>query len=137
MRHESTRVIDADQLGEVPGVHTLPVETRAHINALSTKMLIPAGRVLVKQGNPGRQTFLIIEGAAAIRRDGETIAMRSRGDLVGEVAVLQHSPRTADIVAETDLTVLVMSPAELATLCDDQPFRDWLAAQIGAHAAVA
>jgi CRP-like cAMP-binding protein len=136
MRHETT-VIDADRLGDVPGVEALPVETRAHINALSTKMLIPAGRVLVKQGNPGRQTFLITEGAAAIRRDGETIATRSRGDLVGEVAVLEHTPRTADIVAETDLTVLVMSPAELATLCDDQAFRGWLDSQLGAHSAVA
>ena len=136
MRHQAT-VIDADRLLEVPGVDTLPVGTRTHINALSTKMLIPAGRVLVKQGNPGRQSFLITDGVAAIRRDGETIAVRSRGDLVGEVAVLQHSPRSADIVAETNLTVLVMSPAELATLCDDRAFRTWLDNQVGAHVAVA
>ncbi len=137
MRHHQTTVIDADRLLEVPGVDTLPAGTRTQINALSTKMRVSAGRVLVKQGNPGRQTFLITDGVAAIRRDGETIAVRSRGDLVGEVAVLKHSPRSADIVAETDLTVLVMSPAELATLCDDQAFRVWLDKQLGAHVPVA
>ncbi|MGN6472902.1 MAG: cyclic nucleotide-binding domain-containing protein, partial [Mycobacteriales bacterium] len=129
--------VDADGLYDLPGMSALPAQTRAHINALSTKLRIPAGRPLMKQGNPGRQTFLITDGAAAVRRDGETIATRSRGEMVGEGAVLSHCSRNADVVAETDLTVLVMSPAELESLCDDREFRVWLDGQIGAHATTA
>jgi CRP-like cAMP-binding protein len=137
MPHDAATTTGADQLRQVPGMEDLPAHTRASVMALSTKLRLPAGRVLIRQGNPGRQSFLITDGTAAVRRDGETIAVRSPGSLLGEVAVLQHCPRSADVVAETELTVLVMSPAELQSLCDDRAFRIWLDHQLGAHAAVA
>jgi CRP-like cAMP-binding protein len=136
MRHEPT-CIGADRLQTVPGMDTVPRRTRVQIDALSTELRIPAGQLLIRQGNPGRETFLITDGAAAVRCDGINVAVRSKGNIVGEAAVLQHCPRNADVVALTDMTVLVMSPAELASLCDDQGFRVWLDTQLGTHAASA
>ena len=136
MRHEPT-TIGADRLPSVPGMDTVPRRTRVQIDALTTELRIPAGQRLIRQGNPGRETLLISAGTAAVRCDGTNVAVRSTGNIVGEAAVLQHCPRNADVGALTDMTVLVMSPAELASLCDDQGFRVWLDSQLGAHAASA
>ncbi|HVT20410.1 MAG TPA: cyclic nucleotide-binding domain-containing protein [Mycobacteriales bacterium] len=136
MRHEPMTA-GAERLLSVPGMENLPRHTRAEIDALSTELRIPAGQLLIRQGNPGRQTFLITEGTAAVRCGEANVAVRSSGHIVGEAAVLLHCPRNADVVALTDLTVLVMSPAELASLCDDLAFRVWLDSQIGTHAASA
>jgi CRP-like cAMP-binding protein len=133
MRHEPT-TIGANRLLSVPGLETVPEQTRSRIDALSTELRVPAGQRLIRQGNPGRETFLITEGIAAVRLDGNSVAVRTRGHLIGEVAVLQHCPRNADVVALCDMTVLVMSPAELASLCEDRGFRAWLDVQLGAHA---
>lgn len=137
MRHHHATSIAADRLRDVPGLDALQRHTRVHLDALSTPCRVAAGEVFIKQGNPGRQSFLIVEGTASIRCDGSIVAERTSGDLVGEAAVLLHCPRNADVVAATDLTVLVISPAELATLCQERDFRGWLDNQIGAHAAVA
>jgi CRP-like cAMP-binding protein len=126
--------IGADRLLRVPGMESVPPQTRARIDALSTELRIPAGQRLIRQGNPGRETFLITDGLAELRLDGETIGVRSAGHLLGEVAVLQQCPRTADVMALCDMTVLVMSPAELTSLCEDRGFRVWLDVQLGAHA---
>jgi CRP-like cAMP-binding protein len=136
MRHDCT-AIRADRLQRVPGMASLPRQTRTQIDALSTELRILAGQTLIRRGNPGRQTFLITEGMAAVRVNGSIVATRTPGDLIGEVAVLQRCPRNADVVALSAMTVLVMSPAELVSLCEDQGFRVWLDLQLGAHAASA
>ena len=135
MMKRATMTMDSrSRLRDVPGFQGLSDQTLAQIDALSTELRIPAGQRLIRQGNPGRETFLVTEGMAAVRHDGDTVAVVTRGHLVGEVAVLTHCPRNADVIALCDMTVLVMSPAELASLCEDQGFRVWLDVQLGAHA---
>jgi CRP-like cAMP-binding protein len=129
--------IGAERLHNVPGMETMPSGTRARVDQLSTELRIPAGQRLIRKGNPGRETFLILDGTVAVRSDEDILAVRSRGSLIGEVAVLTQCPRNADVVALTDLVTLVMSPAELATLCEDRAFRRWLDDQLGAHALTA
>jgi CRP-like cAMP-binding protein len=123
------------RLSTIPGIGTLPAATLDRIDSLSTEVRVPEGRVLIWQKAPGRQTFLITEGIAAIRCDGQTVAKRTPGSVVGEAAVLHRCPRSADVVAETDMTVLVLSPAELASLYDDPAFRTWLDDQVEGRAA--
>jgi CRP/FNR family cyclic AMP-dependent transcriptional regulator len=43
------------------------------------------------------------------------------GDCVGELALLDHGPRTASVTAKTPLTVLVLGPREFAGLLDEVP----------------
>jgi CRP-like cAMP-binding protein len=136
MRH-GTNTIGPDRLLSVPGMEAVPKQTRAKLDGLSTELRLPAGQRLMKQGNPGRESFLIVDGAVAVRSHDEIIAVRGRGSLVGEAAVIMHCPRNADVVALTDLVVLVISPAELSSLCEDIGFRVWLDGQLGAHAASA
>ena len=82
------------------------------IASLATELTVQEGRVLIEQDDLGLEFFVIIEGWAAVTRSGVQLGIRGPGSFVGEVALMDHGRRTATVVAETDMRVLVMSPRE-------------------------
>jgi CRP/FNR family transcriptional regulator, cyclic AMP receptor protein len=95
-------------------------ELRAVAKA-SMELAIEAGREFVTQGEIGREAFIIVEGQAEVSRAGQKIATLGPGDCVGELALLDHGPRTASVTAVTPLTVLVLGPREFLGLLDELP----------------
>lgn len=79
----------------------------AALGACTDWITRPAGTQLARQGELGREAFVIVDGRIEIRRDGEPLAMLERGAVVGELAVLGGWHRTADILAETDVELIV------------------------------
>ena len=92
-----------------------------------------AGRVLCEQGTIGREFFFIVEGQASVRRGGRRIAVLGPGDYFGELALLDRKPRSATVVADTDMVLLVMDQREFHGLLEDVPplGRKLLAAMAG------
>jgi CRP-like cAMP-binding protein len=86
------------------------------ISSLMTEEGAAAGDVLTKQGTPGMQAFVVIDGQATASRNGKAIAKLGRGSLFGELALLDGETRTATIVADTDMTLLVLSRREFSSL---------------------
>jgi CRP-like cAMP-binding protein len=91
------------------------------LSGLTTVLNIPAGHVVVRQGQPGREFIVIVQGKATVAIDGQTVATLGSGDFVGEIALLDGGPRTATVTADTDLVAEVMSHREFATLLMDVP----------------
>lgn len=87
----------------------------------SDELSVPAGRQLCEQGEVGREAFVIVAGTAEVRRNGRKVATLGAGDSFGELALLDHGPRTATVTAATDLTVLVIGAREFAALVDAVP----------------
>jgi len=87
----------------------------------SDEIELPAGRILCEQGTIGREAFVIIEGNAEVRRNDKKVATLGAGTCVGELALLDHGPRTATVVAATDLKVLVLGAREFAGIVDEIP----------------
>ncbi len=81
----------------------------------------PDGRVLVREGVPGHECFIIVEGQAKVERNGEQVATLGPGDVVGELAPLTGGARTATVTAEGPLEVLVIGQREFAALLDEIP----------------
>ena len=77
------------------------------IVAHSDRVGFPAGHVLARQGEVGREAFVIVSGEVVVRRDGEELAVLGPGAVVGELAVLGGWRRTADLEARTDLEAVV------------------------------
>jgi len=73
---------------------------------------VPAGDVLIREGEPGRRFYVVTAGRAIVTRDGATIAERGPGDYFGEVALLLDQPRNATVTAVTDLRVFVLERDE-------------------------
>jgi CRP-like cAMP-binding protein len=54
-----------------------------------------------------------------VRRNGQTVATLTAGACFGELALLDHGPRTATVVATSDLKVLVIGAREFAAIIDE------------------
>src|SRR5262245_59559145 len=87
----------------------------------SDEVTIPAGRTLCEQGAVGREAYVIMSGTAEVRRNKKKVAEIGAGTCVGELALLDHQPRTASVIASTDLTVLVIGVREFAAIVDEVP----------------
>jgi hypothetical protein len=66
---------------------------------------LPAGSVLVRQGEPGTEIYLILDGVVRVERDGEWLAEYGPGALLGERAHLEGGTRTSTLVAATPCRV--------------------------------
>lgn len=80
-----------------------------------------AGDVLIREGATGREFIVIVEGTARVLVGGTTVATLGPGDFAGEVALLDHGPRTASVVAVTDLVAEVSTQREFAALVAGVP----------------
>jgi len=79
---------------------------------------IRAGAVLVREGAAARQAFVIVDGTADVTQQGRHLRTVGAGEIIGEIGMLDHAPRTATVRARTDLTVLVIGAATFATFVD-------------------
>ena len=90
---------------------TLSAEQRLKtLNAMVRQDLV-RGQVLVTQGGPSDAVFLVLHGALAVRKTGysEPIAELRAGELVGEIGFFADGPRTADVIAIRDTSVLALT----------------------------
>ena len=81
------------------------------------------GQMLVAQGEPSDALFVVLHGALAVRRTGDhaPIAELRAGELVGEIGFFANMPRTADVIAIRDTSVLVLTRAAYQDLAEDAP----------------
>ena len=91
------------------------------VSRLVTPINVKAGKVLTKEGDAGREFMIIASGNASVRRKGRKIASLGPGDFFGELALLAGVPRTATVIAESDMVVEALNRAEFATLLDESP----------------
>jgi len=91
------------------------------VSRLVTPINVKAGKVLTKEGDAGREFMIIATGSASVRRKGRKIATLGPGDFFGELALLAGVPRTATVIAESDMVVEALNRAEFATLLDESP----------------
>ena len=93
----------------------------ARIARLVDEIDLPAGHVLTQQGRTGNEFFIIVDGTVRVDRDGRRIDTVGPGDFLGEIALIDHRPRTATATCETPCRVLVLAHREFHTLLADTP----------------
>lgn len=93
----------------------------ALIGKASDETTVPAGKVLVEQGKPGFEFYLILEGEATVRRNNKKVATLGTGASFGELALLTRMPRNATVEAATDMRVLILGQREFSGLLDEVP----------------
>jgi CRP/FNR family cyclic AMP-dependent transcriptional regulator len=110
-----------ERLSQVQLFSTCSKRDLSHIAALAEEVEVPAGRVLIRQGDPGREAFVISEGRAKATIRGKGSAMMGPGECFGEMALLHSAPRSATVTAETDMRLFVLGSREFSTLLEDSP----------------
>lgn len=110
-----------ERLARIPLFANLSDKQLADVGRLATVIDVDASRELVRQGGVGREFFLVVEGEAEVRRDGEVIARVGPGDFFGETALLLDQPRNASVVAVTDMQVEVIERLDFRELLIEFP----------------
>ncbi len=85
------------------------------------ELTVPAGKVLVEEGRIGTEFFIIVSGTAVVARNGKKVATLGPNDHFGELALLDRLPRSASVVSETELDVLVLSQRQFNGLLQSVP----------------
>ena len=88
------------------------------LSRLGTTVRVRPGTTLTPEGRPGKEFFVIKDGAATCTFRGSELAHLSNGDFFGEMALLDGGPRTATVIAETPLDLVVYSTVEFRTMVD-------------------
>lgn len=96
---------------------------------------VPAGHRLTHEGDRAFETFIVVEGQAKVMVNDEVIGSVGPGELVGEVAVLNHRERTATVVAETPMRLLVLNSREIDWLLNDNTLSERVRAELARHLA--
>jgi CRP/FNR family cyclic AMP-dependent transcriptional regulator len=110
-----------DLLRGVPLLGGLSNHELERVAALADIVDLPPERVLMSQGELGREMFVLVSGSARIERDGQALGERGPGEVLGEIALLDGGPRTATVTLSAPSRLLVLARREFQTLLDEFP----------------
>jgi CRP/FNR family transcriptional regulator/CRP/FNR family cyclic AMP-dependent transcriptional regulator len=88
---------------------------------LSRIVEAPAGAVITRMGEPGDSFFVIIDGTVAVQTPAGAANRLAPGDFFGEMSLLDGEPRSATIVATTDVRLLTVERSHFWRLLDETP----------------
>ena len=80
-----------------------------------------AGQRILRQGITGSNFYVVVDGEASVKIDGEERTTIGRGDFFGEMSLLLGVPPSADVTARTPLRCLVLAGPELHSFLDKYP----------------
>jgi MFS family permease len=114
----------------------LPVPTIEHLASRLHRRSLSTGAPVFHQGDRGASAFVIVGGTADVIGDGRLVTRLGPGDAFGEIAVLQDVPRTASVVADSDLDLFELDRDDLLeALGRHQPSADVAYAVVAGHLA--
>jgi CRP-like cAMP-binding protein len=79
------------------------------------------GTVMTREGRPGREFFVMIDGTAQVTRKGKKLADLKGGDWFGEIALITDRPRTATVTATSAVDVLVITDRRFHSVVETMP----------------
>jgi CRP/FNR family cyclic AMP-dependent transcriptional regulator len=121
-------------LGGVPLFSACSKRELSRIASLADEVDVPEGKVLTREGDPGREFFVVVEGQARVMvGDRGRLSPLGPGASFGEMSLLDQGPRSATVEAETDMQLLVLDARSFSSLLNEVPSvaRKVLAAMAG------
>lgn len=94
------------------------------VAALAEEVEADPGVVIIDQGRVGRECFVVLEGEATVLVGDDVVATIGTGSMIGEMALVEHRPRSASVVADTPMRLVAF---------DTDAFRQLLAEMPKAH----
>jgi CRP/FNR family transcriptional regulator, cyclic AMP receptor protein len=113
--------------GKVDVIRKVPLFSRLNKKALqdvahiADELDLPAGKLMAKEGDRGREFFVLLDGEADVTKGDRRINKMKKGDFFGEIALVTKMPRTATVTATTDVRVLVITERDFTSLMKRSP----------------
>jgi len=113
--------MEASQLADIPLLAEL---SSAELIVLAERMReleVGAGSFVVEQGELSYKFYVILEGTALVEKEGNHLADLGPGDFFGEMGIVGHSRRGADVIATSPMRMVVLVGWDLRMLMDQFP----------------
>jgi CRP/FNR family transcriptional regulator, cyclic AMP receptor protein len=108
-------------LKEAPLFEQCSKQELQQLAGITDQLDVKAGKVLIREGERGREFFVLVSGEVEVRRKGRKMAVLGPGSFVGEVALLSKSPRSATVTALSELEILVITDRAFLNLLEKSP----------------
>lgn len=108
-------------LAAIPLFAGVPKRAMKFISDVVVEERYRPGQTIVRAGEPGGRMFVIATGQAMVEIGKSRRRRLGPGALIGELSVFDHSPRTATVTAESDVTAFALSSTEFQSVLDEQP----------------
>ncbi len=95
-------------LSAVPMFAPLSPSVLESLARASRRDHVTAGDVVVAEGDPAQEFFVILSGEVEVTRGNDVLRREGAGDVFGEIGLLRDVPRTATVTATTDTELLVL-----------------------------
>jgi CRP/FNR family transcriptional regulator, cyclic AMP receptor protein len=115
---KSTKI---DLIRKVPLFSKLSGTGLKEVAGVADEIDLPAGKTLTKEGERGREFFVLLEGTADVRKKGTRIATLGEGDFLGEIALVTKLPRTATVTTTSPVRALVITERDFSGLLKRSP----------------
>ena len=93
----------------------------AEIASIADEIDLREGKEMTREGERGREFFVLLEGNADVRQDGKSVGKLGPGDFFGEIALVSKVPRTATVIATSPVRALVITDRAFRSLLDHSP----------------
>ena len=110
-----------DEVRTIPLCNTVPPARHAEVAHLTDRITVPAGKVLIRQGELADEFFMILEGVADVIRDNRLVAVLGPGDFFGEIELVGQPFRIATVAAGSELELAVVPRREFRSLLSRFP----------------
>ncbi len=111
----------AEALGRTTLFSSLSRKELGALAKVTEDLEVEVGKTLCREGETGREFFVILEGEAEVTKGGEAVRTLGPGEFFGEIALVEHRPRTATVTAKTELRFFVLTSQAFWGLLDRQP----------------
>ena len=112
-------------MSEIPLFDSLNYEEIQEIEKRLILKNLDKGALIYKQGSPGRSVCFVVQGELSVIKradDGDVnIATVGKGESVGEIAIIDGLTRSADVLAITEASVLILKQDDFDNLVEEQP----------------
>ncbi len=108
-------------LKKVPLFSNLNKKSLKEIAEITEEVKREAGDVLAQEGKAGKAFVFIVEGKVRVEKDDKLVNRLSAYDFFGEISLIDGQPRTATVIAETDVKLLVLHSSYFDDLIDKVP----------------
>jgi len=111
-----------DALAKAPLFAALSRQELGALAKATEDLEVEEGKTLTREGDLGREFFVIVEGDVSVMQDGNEIRRLGAGDFFGEIALIyDNARRTATVTAVSPLRFFVLTRQSFRSLLEHQP----------------
>jgi serine/threonine protein phosphatase PrpC len=118
---ESGSLARIDVLRKIPLFEHLTYREANEVIAVAHTRTFPAGALVVREGDPGGDLFVLLEGRVSVEQGGLPIASLGDGGHFGEMGLVDAGPRSASVRALEPLRAMVIHRDDMLALMQREP----------------